>query len=202
MMREGTPKKFYPAHTTLSLLQRLYPDLDTSRLVFYEGLPWYSRKFAPYLTAQALPSFYSFGCFDIFLLSYNEEDPRCLADIVHECYHIMQAQQYLKGFGAGFLRGFTIYYAAWFFKSGYRQNPFEVPAYEQEYAFLRWCSAANIRSGFPADTGFNQMVRYKLARVASPEIWWMIPAFLLCVVLAVLKPFADILYFLYSRIKK
>jgi hypothetical protein len=113
---------------TQKLLAELYPGVDWSRVSFYEGLPWFTGFVAPYVTAQALPDFYSFGRYRIYLKKFDESRAQCIADIVHEAFHLLQAMHFLRGYGIGFLRGFMVHYNALFLKYGYRQNPFEVPA--------------------------------------------------------------------------
>jgi hypothetical protein len=53
-------KKHQPAESTLQLLHDIYPHINWKRVDFYEGLPWFTSFVAPYVTAQALPNFYSF----------------------------------------------------------------------------------------------------------------------------------------------
>src|SRR4051812_15651792 len=83
-------KKYEPLPATMHLLADLYPGVDWKRVDFYQGLPWFTPGVAPYVTAQALPQFYSFGRFRIYLTKFDETRAQCLADIVHEAFHIMQ----------------------------------------------------------------------------------------------------------------
>jgi hypothetical protein len=132
-------KKYHPSETTMKLLRDLYPRVNWNRVDFYEGLPWFTPIIAPYLTAQALPDFYSSGRYRIYLSKFEESRAQCLADLVHEAFHVFQAMNIWKGHGFGFFRGLMIYYAAWYLKYGYRQNPIEIPAYDQEFRFLDYC---------------------------------------------------------------
>src|SRR3954467_12050481 len=109
-------KKQNPMPSTIHLLHQLYPGVDWGRVDFYEGLPWFTPVVAPYVTAQALPQFYSFGRFRIYLTKFDETRAQCLADVVHEAFHIMQAMHFTKGYGIGFFRGWMLYYIAYFFK--------------------------------------------------------------------------------------
>jgi hypothetical protein len=132
-------KKQTPLPSTIQLLKDLYPTVNWNRVDFYEGLPWFTPFIAPYVTAQALPQFYSFNRFSIYLIKFDETRAQCLADIVHEGMHVLQGMRFWKGYGLGMLRGFTIFYSALFVKYGYRNNPLEIPAYDQEFRFLDFC---------------------------------------------------------------
>jgi hypothetical protein len=186
--------------STRSLLETIYPTVDWGRVDFYEGLPWFSPLIAPYVTAQALPAFYSFGRFRIYLLRFDEERAQCLSDIVHEGFHILQAMQFAKGYGFGLCRGFTIYYTALFVKHGYRYHPFEVPAYDQEYRFLERCEEQGIHGIKP------KVSKAALGRVASePGLmfrdfpyryrenrWRLAAGVLFCSLLALLFPLVEL----------
>jgi hypothetical protein len=197
-------RKHEPLPSTLRLLREIYPSVNWDRVDFYEGLPWYTAFVAPYVTAQALPQFFSFGRFRIYLTKYDESRAQCLADIVHEGMHVMQAMKYMKGYGFGFLRGFIIYYLALYFKYGYRNNPFEIPAYDQEYRFLGYClqrkqhgiePKINPDALFPvgADSG---LVFFKSDVTYQENFFLLTGGFLLTLLLALAKPVLDLVGFI------
>ena len=109
-------KKHTPLPSTMELLKNLYPQVDWKRVEFFEGLPWFTGIIAPFVTAQALPHFYSFSKYRIYLIRFDESRAQCLADIVHEGFHVLQAMQFSKGYGLGFLRGLMVYYNALFLR--------------------------------------------------------------------------------------
>jgi hypothetical protein len=197
-------KEYHPSGETMQLLRELYPTVNWTRVSFHEGLPWFTPILAPYITAQALPDFYSFSRFKIYLLRFDESRARCVAEIAHEGYHIRQAMHFWKGYGLGFFRGLMVYYSAYFLKYGYRSNPFEEPAYNQEYAFLDKC----IQHGSHAvslkidknilkkisqekDLVFKEYkFKYQESKLA------LIGSFFFCLVMAILKPLFDMVVFL------
>jgi hypothetical protein len=177
--------------------------VNWNRVDFYEGLPWFTPLVAPYVTAQAMPQFYSMGRYRIYLKKFDESRAQCLADIIHEGYHIMQAMQFLKGYGVGFLRGLMVYYNALFYKYGYRQNPFEIPAYNQEYRFLDYCNKHNI-AGILPEVRPNALERiseekglvfYSFPFRYRENIIVLAGAFLLCLLITLTRPLADLLVF-------
>jgi hypothetical protein len=203
-------KRFQPSPATLELLQSIYPGIDWRRVSFHEGLPWFTPFVAPYVTAQALPDFYSFRRFRIYLKKYDETRAQCIADIVHESFHIMQAMSLNKGYGIGFFRGFTWYYIAHFFKTGYRENPFEVPAYDQEFRFMKMCAKHHIH-GISPPVKENQIEGLKSEaelRFSNFEFTYkgnklhLLSSFLLCMLITLSKPPVDLLVFILSRLTK
>ncbi len=190
--------------TTHELLKDLYPSVDWSRVDFYEGLPWYTPFIAPYVTAQALPQFYSCSRYSIYLYRFDESRAQCLADIVHEGFHVLQAMQFMKGYGLGILRGFTVFYAALFTKYGYRRNPFEIPAYDQEYRFLDFCEKEHQHGIQPkVDPSFLKrfdpsMVFRRFDFRYKENYFSLAGSFLFCLGISLLKPFIDAIVFLVS----
>lgn len=189
---------------TLKLLQDIYPTVNWQRVDFYEGLPWFTPMVAPYVTAQALPDFYSFGKFRIYIKKFDESRDQCLSDIVHEGFHIVQYLQFGNGYGLGFLRGLMVYYNALFLKHGYRQNPFEVPAYDQEHRFLEYCR----KNGFhviQADKAYlafaelhknPEMVFTTFDFKYTGGFFPLLGSFFICLLIALVKPLADFLVFI------
>lgn len=193
-------RKYTPKESTMNILESIYPEVDWKRVDFYEGLPWWTPAVAPYVTAQALPQFYSFRKFRIYLRKFDETRAQCLADVVHEAFHIMQAMNFAKGYGVGFFRLWMLYYIAVFIKHGYRQNAFEVPAYDQEYRFLEYCEKHNLHGITPP---VNDAALKKLAK--EPALVFrkfdfkyresalaMVGAFFFCSAITVIKPLADL----------
>lgn len=201
-------KRKYPTETTFLTLEKLYPEIDWRRVEFYEGLPWFTPLIAPYVSAQALPDFYSFSKYRIYIRIFDESRPQCLADIVHEGFHVLQAMRFFKGYGIGFLRGFMIYYNAVFAKFGYRNNPFEIPAYDQEFRFLGACEKIGLhgisskveRHDIEKIAEEKDLVFYKDDFKYKESPLLLIVSFIFCVFVTIIRPFADILVFLVSRL--
>jgi hypothetical protein len=193
-------KRYYPSPTTMKLLRDIYPCVDWSRVHFYAGLPWFTPPVAPYVTAQALPRFYSFGGFAIYLKHLDESRAQCLADIVHEAFHIMQAMSFRRGYGLGFVRGWMIYYLAEFMRHGYRKNPFEIPAYNQEFRFLSYCSRLGIRGMVPrvepgafVNIAQEPELVFRKCEFEYTGKWIeLIGSFFVCVAISIMKPVADV----------
>jgi hypothetical protein len=195
-LRKHSPKEY-----TLELLRTLYPSVDWRRVDFYEGLPWFTPLVAPYVTAQALPRFYSFGGFRIYLKKFDESRPQCLADIVHEGFHIMQSMHFAKGYGLGFLRGLMVYYNAYYATHGYRANPFEEPAYDQEFRFLELCRKHGIHGIIDVPSPPEIIKIAKEQSLVFPAMTFrfkgnpfaLAGSALLCFVIALARPVADVL---------
>jgi hypothetical protein len=196
-------RKYTPTPSTMQLLRDIYPGVNWNRVDFYEGLPWFTPSVAPYVTAQALPQFYSLGRFRIYLTKFDESRAQCIADVVHEAFHIMQAMHFMKGYGIGFFRGWMLYYIAYFGKYGYRNNPFEIPAYNQEYRFLQYCEENNIAGILPAipEGAFNNIKqakslvfpRYEFRYRDNPLL--LLGSLLFCTIVTLLKPLIDLCLF-------
>lgn len=201
-------KKYDPSPSVRRMLKTLYPVIDWKRVEFYEGLPWFTRFIAPYVTAQALPDFYSFGKFRIYLKKFDEDRAQCLADIAHEGFHVLQAHHFLKGYGFGFFRGFMIFYLALFAKQGYRMNSFEIPAYDQEYRFLDKCSKNGVHGMVPAITpnilekivGENDLIFKAAPPSEKPKAWLLLLSIPLCLLIALVRPIADLIVFIFVKL--
>lgn len=187
---------------TLKLLKVMYPHVDWRRVDFYEGLPWYTPLVAPYVTAQALPQFYSFSNYRIYIRKFDESRPQCLADIVHEGFHINQAMQYWKGYGIGFFRGLMVHYNAYFVTHGYRQNPFEVPAYDQEFRFLAICEKHGLHG--ISSTIYEAEMKNILKELIFTDVHFryhgnpfaFAGSVILCLLITVARPLGDSIIFL------
>ena len=145
------PRRVQPSERIMNILKVIYPTLNWDKIQFFEGIPWFAKIVSPYVTAQALPSTYSLRKLNIHVSRYSEDSCAVLADIVHEAYHMVQYERFQKAWGIGFFRTFIVYYNACFLTRGYRNNPFEIPAYEQEYAFHRFCNTHRISPSNPYD---------------------------------------------------
>lgn len=197
-------KKQTPLPSTIQLLKDLYPTVNWNRVDFYEGLPWFTPFIAPYVNAQALPQFYSFNRFSIYLIKFDESRAQCLADIVHEGMHVLQGMKFWKGYGIGMLRGFTVFYTALFVKYGYRRNPLEIPAYDQEYRFLDFCEKHNLHGIHPKVDVSELRSIYKEASLVFKDFrfryqenfFLLIIGFLFSLIVAIIKPILDALLFL------
>ena len=192
-------KKHTPLPTTMQLLRDLYPSIDWSRVDFFEGLPWFTPFIASYVNAQALPQFYSFSRFSIYVRKYDELRAQCLGDIVHEGLHILQCMNFWNGYGFGIVRGFTVYYSALFAKYGYRNNPFEVPAYDQKFRFLDFCERHHQHgikpkidtSVFKNITTDTTLVFRKYQFKYEGNYLRLGASFVFCMLVALIKPFID-----------
>jgi hypothetical protein len=198
-------KRYYPGDTVMHMLYDLYPDVDwKKRVKFYIGLPWYTPLAAPFVNAQALPDFYSFSKYRIYLKKYDETIPQCLADIAHEAFHVLQGMQHLNGYGIGFLRPWMVQYIAVYMKYGYRQNPFEIPAYNQEYRFLDFCERKGLKGMVPLSSVESLrevrnepgLVFGKFKYKYKESISMLVAAFFFCLVVAILRPLLDLLIYL------
>lgn len=195
-----------PQPSTLEILRSLYPSVNWNRVDFYEGLPWFTPLVAPYVNAQALPNFYSFGRFRIYLRKFDESRAQCLADVVHEAFHIMQAMHFRNGYGFGFFRGWLLFYIAHFLREGYRNNVFEIPAYDQEFRFLKACQKHGLKGISPRveETKLRQVIREETLIFPKYEYkysgpFWVLPAsFIICVIVSVFKPPVDLLIYILS----
>jgi hypothetical protein len=185
----------------MQLLRDIYPGIDWKRVDFYEGLPWFTSLVAPFVTAQALPDFYSFGRYKIYLKCYDESKTQCVADIVHEGFHVLQAMSLLNGYGLGILRGFYLVYIAQYMKHGYRSHPLEIPAYDQEYRFLDFCRKHSLQvpvntSALKKELCASGLVFKKTAHKYSEGLLRMLGSLTLCLLTLLLKPPLDAIIFL------
>lgn len=194
------PKRVYPSERVMNMLRVIYPNLSLEKIGFYEGIPWFTRYVAPYVTAQALPATYSFRRLNIHVAKYDENNCSVLADIVHEAYHMVQYERFGNAWGIGFFRTFLVYYNACFITRGYRNNPFEIPAYEQEYAFHRFCITHRISPESPYDVEtLNRMVDETEMRTHFIEYRYegkflhLISSFLFTATVAIVKPVIEAL---------
>jgi hypothetical protein len=198
-------RRHEPLPSTIQLLRDLYPNVNWNRVEFYEGLPWFTPAVAPYVTCQALPQFYSFSKFRIYIKKFDEGRARCLADIVHEAFHVMQAMHFARGYGFGFFRIWMLYYVAVFMKHGYRQNPFEVPAYDQEFRFMSWCEKNRVHGIVPAvhpDSPILVHAKnetplvFKEYKFRYQDSWIFLPlSFLFCLFISLVRPAADLVVY-------
>lgn len=134
----------------------------------------------------------------------DETRAQCLADIIHEAYHILQAMHLWKGYGIGFFRGWMVYYIALFPKHGYRQNPFEISAYDQEFRFLDYCEKHSIPGitpkvaigAFKNITNESSLVFNEYQFRYEGTILPLLGSLIFCVFVTLVKPIADVLVLL------
>jgi len=134
------PEKREPAPGVHELLAAIYPTIRWDRVTFYEGLPGWVQRFTH--GAITLPDPLSTRGIHVFVAEgkWNPCTPRGLGLLVHECFHVLQFQERLKGVGLGPLRVFALQYLARaLFEGGDRNNHYEKPAYAQEDAFVLAC---------------------------------------------------------------
>ena len=200
-IRAVFPRRIQPSERVMNILKVIYPTLNWKHIRFYEGIPWFAKYVAPYVTAQALPATFSLRKLNIHVKKYDENSCGVLADVVHEAYHMVQYERFQKAWGLGFLRTFIVYYNACYLTRGYRNNPFEIPAYEQEYAFHRFCSTHKISPANPYDAeALNQMVDQTELRTHFIEYKYegkfvhLALSFLFTVIVAITKPIIEIAF--------
>jgi hypothetical protein len=116
-----------------NLLDRIYPTVDWSRVIFLSGLPYWASSATVAIT---LPDPIDPWRFRVYLGAQTDFcDPDTLASLVHEGHHVAQFMSIANGYGFGFFRpAFIAYFACWM-AHGYDDNPFEVAAYDYEKRF-------------------------------------------------------------------
>lgn len=194
-------EKIIPSKKIIDTLKIIYPTIKWERVYFFKGMPWFTIIHSNFITAQALPATYSFSKFSIYLRDYDAESCETLSIIVHEGYHLMQYQKFLKGYGLGFLRAFIVYYNAYYLKHGYRNNPFEIPAYEQENKFYRFCKSNSLlqKESFSVDTCMIvKGVDFKF----TGNYFYLFLSLLFNLLIAIIKPIAEILLALHLKLLK
>jgi hypothetical protein len=178
------------------ILTALYPTINFDRIRFYEGIPWFAGFVAPYVTAQALPHTYSFSKLNIYIKNFDLNKCGTQADVVHEAFHIQQYLHFNKGFGFGFFRSMLAYYYAYFLTLGYMKNPFEIPAYAQEFKYQRFCdvnkglSEAEFLEKIKSSDMVTQGIEFKY----TGKKIILVPAFIFAVGVAILKPLLEVLF--------
>jgi hypothetical protein len=135
----------FPAGTQLpecaqALLKALYPTIRWQHVTIHPVIPAWLLKFTR--DGITVPDPLSLAHVRIFVAAEKWNGGRMerelLGLLVHECYHVLQYQQRLGGYGLGPLRPFVMRYLADSIPhGGGRENRFERPAYAQEEAFLR-----------------------------------------------------------------
>lgn len=197
------PKRVTPSPELMQMLKVIYPKMNWEQIQFFEGIPWFTRYVAPYVTAQALPDTYSLRKLNIHVKTYDEKSWNILADLVHEAYHMVQYERFNKAWGLGFFRWFLVYYNACYITRGYRNNPFEIPAYEQEYAFLRFASTHKLSLSDQHDVetlehmvGQTEMKTEFIEYKYEGNFLHLAISFLFCAVTAIVKPVIEFLLLL------
>lgn len=177
------------------LLDRLYPTVDWSRVIFLSGLPWWTTSGTAAIT---LPDPIDAWRFRVYLGDDTDFcDPNTLTTLVHEAMHVAQFMAAGGGIGLGFYRPGFIAYFACHFAHGYDNNPFEVQADEQDKKF-RHCYGANrvcdCSGGEPtfdpaALEGLvacdETLVKREVRTPFCPTLWWFL-ALPLVLIIAIL----------------
>lgn len=180
----------------LKLLERLYPTVDWSRVIFLSGLPFWVQSGTNAIT---LPDPIDAWRFRIYLgTNTNFCDPDDMAALVHEAVHVAQFSSVANGYGLGFFRPAFIGYFACHFAHGYDNNPYEQQAADQESKF-KACYKANrvcdCSSGQPV---FNpqalkgliscdeSLIMHRPRAPFCETLWWLlaIPVVLILALLA------------------
>jgi len=179
------------------LLKKFYPTVNWNKVRFYNTLPWYTQYGLKYLDGITTPSNFGIYTIDIYLNHLNLYRPYGLATLVHEGYHILQFQKQYRA-GIGFLKIYLIDYIAGWFKHGYFQHPMEKPAYVQERNMNKFLGIhfENLRPG-----GIEKMIsanrnEHLIIKKAEHQLdtpWYnFTAAFLLTLLIAILKPLAEL----------
>ena len=154
--RQRWYRAFFPERLALpereqALLRGLFPGIDWSEVVVFDGLLWYAQR--SFAIAMALPSAWHRRRCDMHFRDYRREAPvqRSLT-LVHEAFHILQYNDLRSPFDFGYFRGFTRYYFGWYIalwarffwkyrsfgraaQEAYNQHPLETVAYRYEADF-------------------------------------------------------------------
>jgi hypothetical protein len=95
-----------------------------------------------------------------------------------------------------------VYYLALFARQGYRMNSLEVPAYDQEYRVLAYCSAHNIHgisppvsSGTVKSISPDGMIFREAPLKDKPHWSLLIASFIISLLIAIVRPVADVCVF-------
>jgi len=118
--------------------------------------------------------------------------------------YIVQGMRFWNGYGFGILRGFTVYYSALFTKFGYRNNPFEIPAYDQKFRFMSFCEKHNQHGIKPEiDTTILKKIYTETPLIFrnyqfhyAGNYFILAISFVFCLILALIKPLIDGFVFL------
>src|SRR5689334_22435785 len=106
------PEKREPAPGVRDLLAAIYPTIRWDVVTFYEGLPGWVQRFTH--GAITLPDALGTRGINVFVAEgqWNPCTPGGLGLLVHECFHVLQFQERLRGVGLGPLRVFALQYLA------------------------------------------------------------------------------------------
>ncbi len=127
------------------LLEFLYPNVDWTRVIFYDGLPIWVSTFSSTTVGITLPDPLSLSAFRVYLKDTNfcvdvGNESDAISTLVHEAFHV---QQYMAsaggGYGIGWFRPGFFNYLICLFSCGTtdenKGNAFEDAAYQQEHCF-------------------------------------------------------------------
>ncbi len=135
-MSYASPRREQAPEGLDELLRGLYPSLDTGRLRWYRGLPWFLLPFG-WVSGITLPPAWSRGAEQIYLRRWEPADPEWVALAVHEAFHALQMQEAARRFPWhwGSWHPFLLVYLASWTRHGYRRHPLELSAYQFEADF-------------------------------------------------------------------
>lgn len=157
----------------MRLLERLYPTVDWTRVIFLSGLPFWASSATSAIT---LPDPSNGWGFRIYLGDNTDFcDPDDMATLVHEGMHIAQFMSVGGGYGLGFFRPAFIGYFACLFAHGYDNNPYELQAYEQDERFSGCNSLNKVCDCSSGEPVFNEAALHGLVKcneglvIASPK---------------------------------
>lgn len=210
------PPKFELMPRERQLLAQMYPRINWSRVVVHHQMPWFMRY--SFAIGVALPDAYNRCQVHIHIRQLD-----CLAPaerwaiLVHEAFHV---QQYYDlgslephGWSWGYQRRFMRYYLGWYFHSlwkglfqerlpwrkaqrqAYRQHPMEVPAYWQEGLFRKQSTLFQARAvnDFFKETPHLICTHSRIPQ--APPLFFHGIAWFLCGLIALSKPFLDVLLY-------
>lgn len=204
------PQRIEPTEQTMDLLGVMYPNVNWKSVQFFGDLPWYlSSKFT---CAIVLPAFFSFRKINIYFSEFDEHSIKGKGTIIHEAYHVQQAQECGYGMGLGFFRIFLVSYLASFFERAfsfmkrgysltlvhllaYQSHPMEEPAYYQEELCVNYLKACGINA-LNEEVPVNLIVRHSGHQADANPLLLVFTA-LLTIFLSILRLLGDLSLMIY-----
>ncbi len=187
------------------ILQQLYPKVDWRKVRFCKGLPWFLSPRSA--SAIVMPGTWNISDINVYFIKYQPENPRGLSTIVHEGFHVLQYSD--MGKGIGLMRRFLVHYLADYFellfknvrKKGwatanwlaYHEHPMEKPAYGQDFNFYGFCKRQSIQSMV---NNIPKQLTYQHCGYTFRLTFFLLPAFLITLIFAIVKPFIELLFLL------
>ncbi len=206
LFRHVFPKQIIPDKGTLKLLEQIYPSLNLSKVHFFDGLPWFIGD--AYVSGIAMPGTYNTDKVHIYLKKYNPRTQGGLAIIVHELFHALQYQDLYKAKGIGLMRLFIVHYLSnyirLYFKYlrqyghhnanrlAYEFHPMEIPAFQQEHAFLYLLKTA--KGVQPEDIKWGNCVCDTSGYKNPAGKGWLLLGWIIASLMMLAKPFVEIFF--------